>query len=109
MSYIMSGEVTAAKLQVPRLDASFPYTYDSVFTSEDGSMQYQLSTTIRKQTEQAIDVIDSPEWLAVPATTWQFLRHHPVQVYIHFWLHSTHTFNSYSVYGIDVMLSRNDI
>ena len=81
MSYITSGEVTAATLIVPLFEERFfPYTYDIVLTSVDGTMQYQLSTVIRKQVKHSIDTIDSPEWLAVPSEKWQFNRHQNVQV-----------------------------
>ena len=80
MSYIMSGDLTAATLTVPRLSAVFPHEYEIVLTSNDGQMQYQLRTTIAQEVEHTLDDIDSAEWLAIPTNKWQYYRNKPLQV-----------------------------
>ena len=62
-----SGEVRASKLTIPQFHEKFPQDYETIMTSLDGQVQYQIRTLIHHIADHELEDVDSPEWLAVPA------------------------------------------
>lgn len=61
-----SGEVTAATLTIRRVLDGAVYDLETILTSRDGTVQYQMSTVIRPRPDPVKpEYIDSPEWLLV--------------------------------------------
>lgn len=72
ISFLSSGEVTATTLILPAFKPVFPRDFETIFTTEDGTMSYQIQTVIEETLDHRIDDVDSPEWMAVPSPNWSF-------------------------------------
>lgn len=62
-----SGDVTASRLYINEFSEDFPQDFETIISSVDGQIQYQLHTFVHHITDLELHEIDSPEWIAVPA------------------------------------------
>ena len=81
ISFLSSGEVTATTLCLPSFKEVFPRDFETILTTVDGTLSYQIRTVIQEQLDYRLDDIDSPEWLAVPTPTWSYRNHHSLKVH----------------------------
>ncbi len=66
ISSMSSGDVRATTLTILRYSKeSSPHSFSTVFTNENGTMQYRLNTSVKKKTRYNLDNIDSPEWVTL--------------------------------------------
>ena len=75
-----SGDVTATSLITPQFEAVFPAKFECIISTDEGTLQYQIKTVIKKPLRFQLDNIDSPEWMIVPKPTWNFTLQTDLQV-----------------------------
>jgi len=66
---MVSGEVTATTLSILKFKDRFPLEFETIVTTADGALQYQLKTIVRQRRELRLERIDSPEYLLRPPMT----------------------------------------
>ena len=81
VTFQKSGDVIATTLTIPDFREKFPRDFETVLTSVEGTMQYQLRTSIDEPINYRLDNIDSPEWMAIPPPLMQFRNKHPMKVH----------------------------
>ena len=81
ISFLSSGEVTATTLCLPSFKSVFPRDFETILTTVDGTLSYQIRTVISEPLSHRLDDIDSPEWLAVPPPVWSYRNHHSLKVH----------------------------
>ena len=81
ITFQRSGDVIATTLTIPDFKQKFPRDFETVLTSNEGTMQYQLRTSVEEPISYRLDNIDSPEWMAIPPPLMQFRNKHPMKVH----------------------------
>ncbi len=59
----------------------FPRDFETVLTTVDGTMQYQIRTVIKDVVDYELETIDSPEWITIPPPKVHFHNHHALKVH----------------------------
>ena len=81
ISFLSSGEMIATTLAIHDFHEEFPRDFETVLTSIEGTMQYQIKTVITDSVIYKLENIDSPEWVAVPPPQMTFRKKHPMKVH----------------------------